>query len=479
MPWREQLQPVRMTRVALVAPVESLRDVLVRTADAGVVELDSAAPEQAGVGAAEALLQRIRREPAAVVVCPAAPDLERLARKGRVDLLAGEAQLEARASEAVVRGNVAALVGWMPEKARTGLAARLAEMGGAIVPLRHPRGAEAPSLLPGRGVRRSAAALVETYGAVPYSDVDPTPFAWAAYVLMFGMMFGDAGHGLLLLAGAVALLAGRPRFLRRFRRAWPFVAGAGLASALFGFLYGEFFGPTGVVPVLWLSPVDDPVALMAAALGVGAVLLACSYAIGAVNRWREGGWPVVLYDPSGLAGASLFFGLGAVAAGLYLGHPWLVTSGVILAVAGLVLGFAGFLAAAGPIAPGIAVAAVELIDLVVRLGANVVSFVRLAAFGLAHGALASIVWTGTTILWQRGGAHILAALAVFGIGNAVAFAFEALVAGVQALRLEYYELFSRLFRTSGRPFRPWHIPVVTEPVSPRLTEGVDDPCPQN
>ena len=49
-------------------------------------------------------------------------------------------------------------------------------------------------------------------------------------------------------------------------------------------------------------------------------------------------------------------------------------------------------------------------------------------------------------------------MVVFVVGHVVAFGLEALVAGVQALRLEYYELFSRIFVTEGRPFRPWHVP---------------------
>jgi V/A-type H+-transporting ATPase subunit I len=51
---------------------------------------------------------------------------------------------------------------------------------------------------------------------------------------------------------------------------------------------------------------------------------------------------------------------------------------------------------------------------------------------------------------------------VFVAGHVAAFALEALVAGVQALRLEYYELFSRIFVSEGRPFHPWHIPLVRE-----------------
>jgi len=106
---------------------------------------------------------------------------------------------------------------------------------------------------------------------------------------------------------------------------------------------------------------------------------------------------------------------------------------------------------------------VELFDLVVRIGSNVVSFTRLAAFGLTHAALSLLVWEGARVLWQQGGAACVAAVAVFAAGTALAFGLEALVAAVQALRLEYYELFSRVFVTQGRPFRPWHVPVVTGP----------------
>jgi V/A-type H+/Na+-transporting ATPase subunit I len=48
---------------------------------------------------------------------------------------------------------------------------------------------------------------------------------------------------------------------------------------------------------------------------------------------------------------------------------------------------------------------------------------------------------------------------VFVGGNAITFSLEALVAGVQALRLEYYELFSRVFTGEGREFRPWKVAV--------------------
>jgi V/A-type H+-transporting ATPase subunit I len=418
MAWVERLRPVRMERVAVVAPAETLPEVLARVADSGTVELDGAATPAAAVREVEAA--------------------------------------------AVVRDGVAALTGWAPAEALPGLAGRLGEVGGGLLPLPRPRGVDTPTLLISTGVRRSLTPLVETYGTVPYADVDPTVLAAVTYVLMFGMMFGDVGHGAMLLLVAAGLWAGRPRWLARWRRAAPLVAGAGVGSALFGLLYGECFGPTGLVPVLWLAPLEHPIPLLLAALAVGAVLLAGAYALGTVNRWREGGLPVVLYAPSGIAGSTLFLGLGLVAGGLGLHWAWLLGAGAAVAAAGLVLAFTGFFAEAGGGGAGVAQASVELFDIVTRLGSNLVSFARLAAFGLTHAALGAVVWDAASGLWRQGVAVAWAAILVMIVGNALAFALEALVAGVQALRLEYYELFSRVFQSQGRPFRPWHVPISSE-----------------
>ena len=469
MPWRDSVQPVVMRRVALVAPRESLRDALVEVADAGVVEIQRlAAAGDAPAGEAARRLQRsgVRQERPAVL--RTAPDLDVLERTGRVDLLAGEAQLEERCAEAVIRGSVAGLAGWSPEEAISPLAHRLAPMGAAVVPLPRPRGAQPPTLLRRNGMGNAFGQLVETYATVPYDDVDPTVFAGLAYIVMFAMMFGDAGHGLLLVVVGLVLRTGRPRRFTGARRAWPFVTAAGAASSLTGLAYGEFFGPTGLAPWQVIDPLDEPVRLMLIGVALGAVLLAVTYAIGTVNRVREGGWAHALYATSGLAGVMLFLGGGLVTAGAYTGTGWLLLGGSVVAVVGLCLSFVGLRAVSGSGAAGLMQAVVELFDVVVRLGANVVSFARLAAFGLTHAALAGLVWQGTAGLWSRGGGGMLAAVVLFAVGNTLAFALETLVAGIQALRLEYYELFSRVFQDEGRPFAPWHLPAL----EPELTEEV-------
>jgi V/A-type H+-transporting ATPase subunit I len=186
--------------------------------------------------------------------------------------------------------------------------------------------------------------------------------------------------------------------------------------------------------------------------------------VGTVNRWREGGPANALYAASGIAGAALFLGLAGLLAGAYLGRAVYAVGGAVLALTGLALAGSGLFTASAGGFGGAVQTGVQLFDVVVRIGSNVVSFARLAAFGLTHAALGEIVWHGTTELAGRGPVALLLAVFVFTVGNVLAFALEALVAGVQALRLEFYELFSRVFETQGRPFRPWQVPVQHTPV---------------
>jgi V/A-type H+-transporting ATPase subunit I len=424
MPWREDLVPQQMVRVAVVAPEPRWPRVLASVADAGVVETERV-DEDGGSGAV------------------------------------GAAELDRVNAASTARDGVRAVAGWAPTAALPPLADRLAPMGGAVVELPAPAGEDPPTLL-GAGARRGALRpLVDTYATVPYRDVDPTWFAAAAYVVMFGMMFGDAGHGLVLAAGGLWLRATRRPQLAGVRRVWPLVVAMGVSAAVFGLLYGEFFGPTGVVPVLWLRPLDEPIRLLVAGIAVGAGLLAVAYAFGVVNRWREGGVGLALYAPSGLAGAGLFVALALVAGGLVWDSSWLWGAGLLLAAVSLVLVAVGLVAGAGAGSGGAGAlqAAVELLDVVIRLGSNVISFARLAAFGLMHAAIGAVVWDAASSLWGAGPVAAVVAVAVFVVGHVLAFALEVLVAGVQALRLEYYELFSRVFAGEGRPFHPLHVPL--------------------
>ncbi len=447
----------RMCRTAILIPEDSVRAGLVEVAAAGCVDFDetASAPEDSISEALRHLPPQPGDHPAVLSRMPIDP--AELERSGRRDLLAGEMQLHHLAAGAVHHAGVAAFLGWMPAAHRLQLAQRLETLGGAVVELARPRWFEPPTQLAESLGRGRFHMLVDSYGVVPYADLDPTIFAATTYVVMFGMMFADAGHGaIVFLLGVLAGLQRRWSFLRR---AWLLITLCGLSACVFGVVFGEFFGPTGVVQPLWLRPLDNPELLLLVAVVFGAVLLAASYGMGMVNRYREGGWGHTLLAASGVAGFSVFAAIGVLAVGVVTHQiVILVAAGVlgVLALALLTLGLRREVSTGGAAATEIVVG---MFDTLIRVGTNLVSFARLAAFGLVHAAIEGLVWTSTIALAGRGWLTVLA-IAVFVVGNVIAFALEGLVVTIQALRLEYYELFSRVFVGEGRRFHPWRLDIV-------------------
>jgi V/A-type H+-transporting ATPase subunit I len=451
-----------MSRVAVIAPARRARDALVELARAGVVELAGTLPAPEGE-ALEALRRlgavegELRAEP---VVLDLRPDVEALERLDRRDLLAGEAELQRRARLAVPHGGFTAWVGWAPTAALEELGEALQPAGSAVVELARPAWVEPPTLLRTAPLERLFRPLVSVYGTARYRDLDPTFFTAISFVLMFGMMFGDAGHGLVLAGLALWLRGRRTGFLAPYRGLWAIPFAAGLVAAFFGVLYGELFGPTKVLPTLWLDPVTRPGPLLLLGVAVGAVLLLASYVLGIANRWREGGAGVAVLDQSGVAGLALFLGGLVFAAGFYLGNLPAEVVGGTIGLCGFALVVAGLASRAGHGVAAVTEVGIESVDAVTRLVSNVISFTRLAAFGLMHAALGGIVFSAASALWG-GVAGSVAAVAVFVLGNVFTFSLELLISGVQALRLEYYELYSRIFAGEGHAFAPWSVPVVS------------------
>jgi V/A-type H+-transporting ATPase subunit I len=463
MPLPDAVLPVRMRRIAVVAPEKRVRDALVELAEDGNVELSGELPALVGpqVDALRRLERESRAEHGEPHISRSLPDLEAAERAGDWATLAGEAELARRAGTAIHHGPVAALVGWTSVANIEVLGNRLASVGASLVELESPRWIDPPTLL--RPLRRGGAfrPLVDIYGSARYPDIDPTPFAAVTFVLMFGMMFGDVGHGLMLVLLALVLRGSRRPALARYRPLWPLPAAAGTAAAVFGLLYGEAFGPTGLVPTLWMAPLDDPVRLLVVAIGLGAGLLSVSYVIGTINRLREDGVLVAILAPSGVAGFLLLLAGGVALLGWYRNLAVIMDAGLAFGLLALALLALGFMRAAGRGGVALAETIVEVFDATLRTAGNTVSFARLAAFGLVHAAIGQAVVDGAGSL-KGSPLGWVAAVLLFAIGNAIAFSLEALVAGVQALRLEYYELFSRVFAGEGRLFRPWRFPVIDD-----------------
>jgi V/A-type H+-transporting ATPase subunit I len=83
-----------------------------------------------------------------------------------------------------------------------------------------------------------------------------------------------------------------------------------------------------------------------------------------------------------------------------------------------------------------------------------VSFLRVAAFGLAHTVLSTIVFLLADMV---GGPSlgIVFKLLVIVIGNGIIIVLEGLIVSIQVVRLQYYELFSKFFNESGEQFSPF------------------------
>ena len=356
MRWRDRLGPVPMQRVALVAPVgtparRSWPASPTPAASSSTADRAPRTPRRARQGAASSALGRAGRTrwrrrcrhptrtstswsaPAAGTCSPA----RRSWRNGP--------------RGAVVRGSAAALAGWAVADAVPGLAARLAESGGAVVPLPRPRGVDPPTLLRAAGRRRSLTPLVETYGTVPYADVDPTVLAAAGLRpdVRDDVRRRRARRAAPAAGGAACAWAGRG--------GWP--ASAGLAVR-------RRRGPDqhrlrpAVRRVLRADrrrarPVAGPAGGAGHAAArrrsrLGAVLLGRRLrrrdrqplARGRLRRWPS-------TPPSGIAGAAALPGRWAwrrPAGSWRLGVAGAV-AGAAVAGVGLVLAFAGFLAEAG------------------------------------------------------------------------------------------------------------------------------------
>lgn len=363
-------------------------------------------------------------------------------------------------------GATALISGWAPADA-AGEAARClagATHGRCALEAKPPgSGADIPVLLRPPRQFRPFAALVAAYGLPRYGEVEPTVFAAVSFLLMFGIMFGDAGHGAVVCLGGLALgLRGRGGT----REAGRVVFACGLSAVFFGVLYGSFFGMEEFKSyALWRDPLGgDPLLLLKAALGAGVAVISLGLILNIANRLRAG-------DPAGAAlgrfgFAGLVFYLGGVSLAAGCGPPrellvlmglaagcWVVREPAIYllrrSAAGSGEGFAG-------VAAESLVGAFEGALLYL---ANTVSFVRLAAYAMSHAALLAAAWAlrdaADKIFGQGSAAGLLAVIAC----NAAAIGLEGLVAFVQALRLEYYEFFSKFLEGAGRPFRPFTLEI--------------------
>ncbi len=356
---------------------------------------------------------------------------------------------EAAAAGVRGRGGLAALSGWFPKRELAALRATLdARFPGRYwLDLREPSPreiADVPSLMRYPGWLRPYVPLVKSYGVPRYGEFDPAlPFA-VTYLLLFGAMFGDVGHGATILLLSLALMK------RLGRMAW-IGAAAGGVSMLFGVAYGSVFGYETLIAPLWLSPLHDPIRMLAIAVAFGAGFIVFTLLVNAFNRGMAGRAGEALFDSGGLAGLAFYLGILGTVAGQF-GVPDVVRPSALLAGLGLaaIMAFKWHETRAA-LGERILVTFIETLEAAINLFSNTLSFMRVAAFSLNHVALALAVFA-----LAQGLAGVSHALAL-ALGNAVIIVLEGGIVAIQALRLMYYEGFSRFFSGDGKAFAPLRV----------------------
>ena len=329
--------------------------------------------------------------------------------------------------------NFAWISGWTSLEDEGDLQAMLTEdnVKGLLQLTEAPAGFEAPLLLKNPRWMRPFELFTRMLGIPAAREADPTRVIAIATPLMFGYMFGDVGHGAVLVAAGFLLQQRYP--------ALRLLIYGGVMSILFGFAFGSVFALENIIPALWVHPIDEPVLMLLVPMAGGAVLLLIGMCLDALQSyWQQKGrywWET---------GAGLMLCYIALLASIK--EPrllWLALIGALWFIVGHAL------AAREHRARAAGTAAAEFVESALQLVVNTVSFVRIGAFALAHAGLSMAV-----VGLSDATTSMPFTVAILLLGNVLIIALEGLVVSIQTTRLVLFEFFIRFLHGEGRPFRP-------------------------
>ncbi len=507
----ENLDALRrqLSRRALVLPLNRPGAFLAVTPKKGRWALDS---ELAKLGFQPAQLPQNMRGVPAEMLAAVKADLQvvedslkdvqartralREAHAGEIRFLLSQLELDAAIDAAkqglASTGSVQRVTGWVPRRRLTEVVEGLESLTGGRLALQYcdPEELEdvragktkVPVSTPHGRFVRSFERMVFSYSVPLYGSIDPTPFVAVMFVLLFAVMFGDVGQGFVGLLIGTAIASGRVKSLESYRQkhfGGIFIA-TGLASMASGFLYGSFFAnehvlepaSRAVTQLLLGRPIAHIISLegfqkiilfFGVTIGIGAVINSIGLIINIVNNIRRRNWEHAIFSNTGLAGAVFFWYVLFVVVRMLLGGHLLAVDVAGLALPLLVLFFREPLHALvsghrpelkdGLFAffmGGIA----ELLESIIYYVSNSVSFLRVAAFALAHTVLSTIIILMSNMVASAPGGLAYQILVLL-IGNAIIIVLEGLIVTIQVVRLQYYEFFSKFFQDSGEKFSPF------------------------
>jgi V/A-type H+/Na+-transporting ATPase subunit I len=389
-------------------------------------------------------------------------------------------------------GSVQKVTGWIPRRLLSGVLRGLESLVQGRIAMTVFDPSELPEVASGKvkvpvstphgRVVKSFERMVFSYSIPLYGTIDPTPFVAVMFVLLFAIMFGDVGQGFVGVAIGLLINSGRISSFEPYRRknfGTTFLV-AGLASMVSGFFYGSFFAnehvlepaTRAVTQALLGRPLSHIVTLdsfkkitmfFGITIGVGAIINSAGLVINIVNYARRRDWEKAILSKTGAAGALFFWYILFVVVRVLLGGRFSPVDFAALAVPLLALFFREPIVhlARGhrPLLGGglfafIMEGVIEILESAIYYVSNSVSFLRVAAFALAHTVLSTIVFLLSDMVGGAPGGIAFRILIVL-IGNAIIIVLEGLIVTIQVVRLQYYEFFSKFFSESGEMFSPF------------------------
>ncbi|MGN1034411.1 MAG: V-type ATP synthase subunit I [Oscillospiraceae bacterium] len=313
-------------------------------------------------------------------------------------------------------------------------------------------------------------SLMGMYGLPSYGSFDPTKFFTVVYMLLFGIMFGDLGQGLVIsLIGTL---------LYKFKKVslGKVMAQIGLCSAFFGFLYCSVFGNEEILvpvhnklfgsdgPLIAVGSSEMTLKILFAAVVIGVVLLINSIVLNIITNIRQGNWVETFFSQKCIAGLVFYCSLILLVVAKFIPDfdvnvKLLVWFGILLPL--ILIFLKKFMTYSvrekkfgveDGVGNYILLNTFELIEIALSFISNTLSFLRIGGFILSH---AGLMLTISIISRMFPNSSVI--IAIF--GNALVIALEGLIVGVQVLRLEFYELFSRSFDGGGKQFEPFGVEV--------------------
>jgi V/A-type H+-transporting ATPase subunit I len=335
------------------------------------------------------------------------------------------------------------LGGWIPEKEA---AAFERALQGSKIRF-SPAGDDAPVLLKTPALLRSFETLIRGYSCPAYNEINPTvPFAFA-FLVMFGAMFGDVGHGLVLMAAGAMV----GKLWPNYRDMGNIYLLAGGGSVLFGFFYGSFFGFHHLIPHLFFSPVERVDLSIYTGIAIGIFFITLSFLINIFSLAKRREFSALLFGEGGVLWLLIYWlAIGIAVKALVFKLPVTVEIAILGGMVALL--FLILLIRTKMVVE-------SLLDTLIRMfehAVNTISFARLGAFALAHGVLFLALFSVADIL-AHADMRSPGYWFIIVLGNCFIIVLEGVVVTIQTLRLEYYEFFKRFFRGGGTPYNPYRL----------------------